>query len=239
MPETTIIEGTYRLNLPGWDRRSIWGLDPMDATYGLFAHLWRNTDRDDSGPRHWISEVQDLLALARQIAAVTRCHEDDVADAIAGSLGWTPAAEEPEQPWIPGPTDIRGRFCILNPLGDRHLSFEEEDGRFYRLWQNRPPEPLPAYEAIRLRPSDIDQIIGRALTWIIDHHTDPRCLTLGDEIAAGTKAVVMYFGKAADALRQPPPAPAEQDFAALYENHADELAATEEAYKAHPPGLPR
>ena len=125
------------------------------------------------------------------------------------------------------------------PLGDRHLSFDDEEGRFYRLWQNRPPEPLPAHEAIRLRPSDIDQIIGRALTWIIDHHDDRRCLALGDEIAVGTKAVVMYFGRAAGALRQPPPSPAEQDLAALYAKHADDLAATEEAYKTRPPGFPQ
>jgi hypothetical protein len=70
-------------------------------------------------------------------------------------------------------------------------------------------------------------------------HGIARCLALGDEIAAGTKTVVMYFGKAAGALRQPPPSPAEQDLATLYAKHADELAATEEAYKTRPPGFPR
>ena len=70
MPETTTIEGTYALNLSGWDRCSIWGLDRMETTYGLFAQLWRNTDDRDGDPRHLISGVQDLVTLARKIAGV-------------------------------------------------------------------------------------------------------------------------------------------------------------------------
>jgi hypothetical protein len=240
-PGTMVIEETHGLPLPGWDRRSIWGLATSETAYCLFAWLWPNTDHGDGGPRHRLAQVQDLdaRALARKIATVTRHHEDDVYIAIGASLSGAPAAGETEQSWIPGPGDIRGGFCLVNPLGDRHLSFDDEDGRWYRLWRGRPPEPVAASEAIRLRPSDIDQIIGCTLAWITGHHEDPRCLALGDEIAAGAKAVVMYFGQAAGALGQPPPSPAEQDLAALYAKHADELAATEEAYKARPPGFPR
>jgi len=88
MPGATIITGPYGLNLAGWERSSIWGLDRMEATYGLFAQLWRNTDSADYEPRHWIMEVQDLPTLARKIAAATGASEDAAACAIAQSLGW-------------------------------------------------------------------------------------------------------------------------------------------------------
>ena len=72
----------HALPLAGWDDYSVWGMDPMKATYGLFAQLWRNTDDADATPRHSIMEVRDLPALARRIAAATGCTEDDAADAI-------------------------------------------------------------------------------------------------------------------------------------------------------------
>jgi hypothetical protein len=81
-----IITGRHALPLPGWDDYSLWGLDRSEATYGLFAQLWRNTDDGDERPRHLITEVQDLLELARRIAALTACTEDAVADAIMVGL---------------------------------------------------------------------------------------------------------------------------------------------------------
>ena len=69
-----IIEGRHALALPGWDRCSIWALDPVPTTYGLFAQLWRNTDNGADAPRHWIMEVGDVLTLARRIAAAAGLH---------------------------------------------------------------------------------------------------------------------------------------------------------------------
>jgi hypothetical protein len=89
MPEQPIITGPYGLNLPGWEHSSIWGLDRMEATYGLYAQLWRNTDSADNEPQHWIMEVQDLPTLARKIVAATGASEHDVVYAIAKSAGLT------------------------------------------------------------------------------------------------------------------------------------------------------
>jgi len=77
-----ITPGRHALPLAGWDDYSVWGMDPMEPTYGLFAQLWRNTDDAEAAPRHWIMEVQDLPVLARRIAAATGCTEDDAAGAI-------------------------------------------------------------------------------------------------------------------------------------------------------------
>jgi hypothetical protein len=77
-----IIQGRHALDLPGWDRCSIWGMDPVPATYGLFAQLWRDTDNGADAPRHWIMEVGDVLTLARRIAAAAGCTEDEAAMAL-------------------------------------------------------------------------------------------------------------------------------------------------------------
>ncbi len=61
-------------------------MDPREATYGLFAQLWRNTDDPDDGPRAWIMAVQDLPALADSIASATGCTQDDAADAILAGV---------------------------------------------------------------------------------------------------------------------------------------------------------
>lgn len=106
---------------------------------------------------------------------------------------------QPEQPWRPGPDDIPWTTALLNPHGDRHLAFNDKEGRFYRLWQHQPPEPLHTADAILLRPSDIDQIIKCSMVWILKNPDQPRCYELGDEIAAGAKAAVMYFAKQAGA----------------------------------------
>jgi hypothetical protein len=81
-PPRVIIHGQQPLPLAGWDDYSVWGMDPMEATYGLFAQLWRNSDNGRDRPRHSIMEVQDLPTLARKITAATGCTEDAAADAI-------------------------------------------------------------------------------------------------------------------------------------------------------------
>jgi len=106
---------------------------------------------------------------------------------------------QPESPWMPGPKDIPWTFAFVNPQGDRHLAFNDEEGRFYRLWQHQPPQPLHAGEAILLRPSDIDQIIKHAMVWIMAHPKHPASYTLGDEIADGARAVVVHFAEQAGA----------------------------------------
>ena len=100
---------------------------------------------------------------------------------------------QPERPWMPGPNDLPWTMSLINPQGDRHLGFNDQEGRFYRLWQYRPPEPLHTGEAILLRPSDIDQIIQFSMLWIMNHPTNPRSCTLSDEVAAGAKAAVLHF----------------------------------------------
>lgn len=81
-----IVTGRHPLPIPGWEDYSLWGLDRSETTYGLFAQLWRNTDDGDDRPRHLITEVQDMLTLARRIVVLTGCSEDDVADAIMVGL---------------------------------------------------------------------------------------------------------------------------------------------------------
>jgi hypothetical protein len=81
-----VVHGRYALPLAGWDDRSVWGMDRMEATYGLFAQLWRNGDADRDNPRHWISEIPDLPSLCRRITAATGCTEDDVAEAMLVGL---------------------------------------------------------------------------------------------------------------------------------------------------------
>ncbi|MFC4034741.1 hypothetical protein ACFO3J_25205 [Streptomyces polygonati] len=107
-----------------------------------------------------------------------------------------------EKPWQPGPGDMPFTTNLINPHGDRHLSFNEEDGRFYRLWQHRAPEPLHAGKAILLRPSDIDQIIKFSMLWLERHPGSQRGSDLADEVAAGAKAAVLHFAQAAQAPMQ-------------------------------------
>ncbi|WP_199546318.1 hypothetical protein [Streptomyces sp. N35] len=104
---------------------------------------------------------------------------------------------QPEQPWQPRPHELPFTTHLINPHGDRHLGFNEADGRFYRLWQDRRPEPLHAGDAILLRPSDIDQIIKLSMIWAMQHPNQPRSGDLADEVAAGAKAVVLHFAQAA------------------------------------------
>jgi hypothetical protein len=92
MPGKTIIKGHYGLNLRGWGRFSIWGVDGREGH--LFAQLWRDDDDGQGDPHVWVTppkwpETRDLTELARQIARATGASEDDAANAIAESLGWT------------------------------------------------------------------------------------------------------------------------------------------------------
>src|SRR5260370_11416501 len=84
-----IATGHHGLPLPGWDRYSIWGLDPVEAGCGrLYAHLWRNNDDGRrERPRFSLTEISDLPTLARRIVMVTGCTEDAVARAVLRSLG--------------------------------------------------------------------------------------------------------------------------------------------------------
>lgn len=105
-----------------------------------------------------------------------------------------------EHPWTPGPDDVPWAIALINPQGDRHLALNDQEGRFYRLWQNQPPQPLHTGDAILLRPSDIDQIIKFSMLWVLNHPGDERSYALVDEIAAGAKAVVMHFAEQAGAI---------------------------------------
>lgn len=107
-----------------------------------------------------------------------------------------------EAPWQPGPKDLPFAISLINPHGDRHLAFNNEDGRFYRLWQYKSPEPLHTGQAILLRPSDVDQIIKFSMLWAMKHPTHPRSEALIDEVAVGAKAAVMHFAEAAQAPMQ-------------------------------------
>ncbi|MCX4774945.1 hypothetical protein OG322_40375 [Streptomyces sp. NBC_01260] len=100
---------------------------------------------------------------------------------------------QPEQPWQPGPNDLPFTTHLINPHGDRHLGFNDVEGRYYRLWQHKAPERLHTGDAIFLRPSDINQIISYAMTWVRNHPDDPRGHELIDEVAAGAKGIVMHF----------------------------------------------
>lgn len=98
-----------------------------------------------------------------------------------------------ETAWTPGRSDLPWTISLINPDGDRHLGFNDKEGRFYRLWQHRRPEPLRTEEAIMLRPSDIDQIIKVASMWALKHADESRSGEILFEAAVGAKAVVVHF----------------------------------------------
>jgi hypothetical protein len=107
-----IIHGRHALPLAGWGDYSVWGMDPVETTYGLFAQLWHNTDADPDNLRHWISEVPDLPTLCHRIALATGRSKDEVADAMLDGLN-TLQAEQ-------GITVIRNRLPLtVLPVGAR------------------------------------------------------------------------------------------------------------------------
>lgn len=115
----------------------------------------------------------------------------------------------PERSWIPDLADLPWRVYLVDPQGVRHLGFNDEEGRFYRLWPDREPTPLHTGEAIALRPSDIDQIVKLCFLWLRTHPGHPRCGALADEVAAGSKVIVLHFAelavKAGHPVRREPP----------------------------------
>ncbi|NVK80290.1 hypothetical protein [Streptomyces morookaense] len=77
---------------------------------------------------------------------------------------------QPEQPWQPGPDDLPFTTHLTNPHSDRHPGF-----------------------------NDVDQIIKLSVIWTKTHPADPRSDALADEVAAGTKAVVLHVAQTAQA----------------------------------------
>ena len=109
-----------------------------------------------------------------------------------------PKAEE--EPWMPeSPDQLPFLTTLASPNGTRHLAFDDEAGRWYRLWQFRDPELLHTSEAVFLRPSDVDVIIKVSSSWSAGHDGRPRAGELIDELAEGVKELVLHFAKAAGA----------------------------------------
>jgi hypothetical protein len=81
-----MIHGVHALPLRGWDRYSVWGLDQSEATYGLYAQLWRNGDDPNENPRRWLMGYKDVMDLGYAIVKATRSDETAVAKAILVGL---------------------------------------------------------------------------------------------------------------------------------------------------------
>ena len=96
-PESAQLQGKGHmgLNLPGWDRYSVWGWDDREAC--LFAQLWRNDDDSELQPRVWMTPAEGWPAtgmpevLAEWIAQATGSTISTVLEAMAqsapGSVG--------------------------------------------------------------------------------------------------------------------------------------------------------
>jgi len=108
--------------------------------------------------------------------------------------------EERERPWTPSPAQAPFAFILANPEGDRHLAFDEETGRWLRLWQHREPEPLHTGRAVLLRPSDVDSIIKISSVWSMRNAGAERADDLIDELAEGVRQLVLHFARAAGAV---------------------------------------
>jgi hypothetical protein len=96
-----------------------------------------------------------------------------------------------EQPWAPG-RDVPWQWTLLSPDGTRHLAFD--NGGWLRFFADRTVQPLSVGEAMALRPSDIDTIVRWTVMWSMNEGagTD-RSFELIDELANGTKALVVYL----------------------------------------------
>lgn len=105
-----------------------------------------------------------------------------------------------ETPWMPeSPEQLPFPVTLASPDGTRHLAFDSEAGRWYRLWQRRDPELLHTREAVFLRPSDVDLIVKVSSGWSAENGGRPRAGELIDELAEGVKELVLHFAKAAGA----------------------------------------
>jgi hypothetical protein len=99
---------------------------------------------------------------------------------------------EQERPWIPGPGSHG--MILLNPEGTCHLPFDTKQGAWFRLFENRPPQPLSISEAIRLRPSDVDSIIKWTMVWCLEKGRDTkRTGELIDDLADGMRVTISYL----------------------------------------------
>ena len=67
---------------------------------------------------------------------------DDMAQALRlPAPDHDPLTTQPEQPWMPGYDDLPPwTTFLINPHGDRHLGFNDDECQFYRIWQHRPPK---------------------------------------------------------------------------------------------------
>jgi hypothetical protein len=82
----------------------------------------------------------------------------------------------------------------MNPEGTRHLSFDTEQGAWFRLLENAPPSPLPVSEAILLRPSDVDTIIKWTVLYCMQHGSKSKHVNeLIDDLADGMRATISYL----------------------------------------------
>jgi hypothetical protein len=105
-----------------------------------------------------------------------------------------PQPVEQEQPWTPcTPDQIPFDITLTSPDGTRHLAFDNQTGRWHRLWQHRTPQALHTGEAVFLRPGDVDQIVVVSNIWSIRHRDHPRSSALVNELADGVKQLVMHL----------------------------------------------
>jgi hypothetical protein len=91
---------SFALDLAGWSELSIYGWDPLDATW--WAQLWPDGSRSDE-PEMWLGYVppiRTLGALAQQVAAATGVDAGQVGDALrqAGEALETGGGAEAREP---------------------------------------------------------------------------------------------------------------------------------------------
>ncbi len=84
--------GPQGLELDGWDRRSVWGLDRAETTYGFYVQLWQSGDSSQDRPRHWTIGIAGLPELMVEISNATGCTLHEAAEAIAPALRRAQAA---------------------------------------------------------------------------------------------------------------------------------------------------
>jgi hypothetical protein len=84
---------TRPLDLPGWERRSIYGWDDYEGS--LYAQLWANDSTNRDHPDVWITpprwpRTDSFAVLATWIAEAAGCSFEDADEAIART--WVPRA---------------------------------------------------------------------------------------------------------------------------------------------------
>jgi hypothetical protein len=85
-------------------------------------------------------------------------------------------------------------MILLNPEGTRHLSFDPEQGVWYRLLEDDSPRELSVSEAVRLRPSDVDSIIKWTMLYCLRHSSESKHVNeLIDDLADGMRVTISYL----------------------------------------------